>query len=93
MSYGLVIQSEAIIDIQEAFEWHEAKKPGLGFELIEEIGETYEKICKHPLHYTAINNRFKRLKVNRFSYVVVYEIDGDNIIVNAVRRTSRKEKF
>ncbi|HXL56599.1 MAG TPA: hypothetical protein VN958_10100 [Chitinophagaceae bacterium] len=37
MSYNLVLQSEAIIDIQEAFEWYEKQKEGLGFELNEEI--------------------------------------------------------
>jgi hypothetical protein len=37
MSYDLVIQTEAISDIKEAFEWYEGKKEGLGYLLIKEI--------------------------------------------------------
>ena len=37
MSYNFVIQTEAILDIQEAFEWYEKKQEGLGYLLIEEI--------------------------------------------------------
>jgi toxin ParE1/3/4 len=34
MSYEMVLQSEAILDIQEAFEWYEEHESGLGFEFI-----------------------------------------------------------
>ena len=37
MSYEIVLQSEAIWDLQDAFEWYERKRRGLGFEFIEEI--------------------------------------------------------
>ena len=93
MSYEIVIQSEAILDIQEAFEWYEAQESGLGFEFIEEIESGYLKICKHPLHYTSINERFRRLRINRFPYLVVYEIEGNVIIVNSIRHISRKSKY
>lgn len=48
MKYTLRIQSEAIIDIQEAFEWYEHQKEGLGFEFITEVEAGYENTCKHP---------------------------------------------
>lgn len=31
MSYPLIVQHEATIEIQEAFEWYESKRAGLGF--------------------------------------------------------------
>ena len=93
MSYSLVMQSEAIIDIQEAFEWYETQQPGLGFRLIDEVENTLEKICRTPYHYTSINQQYRRIKVNRFSYLVIYEIEGGKLIVNAVRHTRRKPKF
>ncbi len=31
MSFQLVLQSEAFIDIQTAIEWYEAQKSGLGY--------------------------------------------------------------
>ena len=93
MSYEIVLQSEAILDIQEAFEWYEVHESGLGFEFIEEIESGYLKISKHPLHYTSINQRFRRLRINRFPYLVVYEVEGNVVIINSVRHISRKPKF
>lgn len=93
MSYRLVVQSEAIIDIQEAFVWYETQRAGLGYELIEELEEAYQKLSDHPFHYTAINHHFRRLKVNRFPYLIVYEIEGDAVIITAVRHGRRKPNF
>ena len=90
MSFSLVVQYEAILDIQEAFIWYEQKKQGLGFSFIEEIESGYQKITTQPLHYLVVNQRFRRLKVSRFPYLIIYEIEGDTIIVNSVRYTGRK---
>lgn len=42
--------------------------------LIEEIEVSFEKLTKHPLYYTAINKRFRRLKINRFPFIIIYEL-------------------
>ena len=88
--YSLKVQSEAVIDIQEAFEWYEMQKNGLGFEFIEEVENGFENICKHPQYYTSVNADFRRLKVKRFPYLIVYEIDGDLVIVISIMHASRK---
>jgi hypothetical protein len=87
-----VLQTEAIIDIQEAFEWYEDQQAGLGFDLIDEIENGYMKITRHPLHYSAINIRFRKLKINRFPYLIIYEIEGDTIIINSFRHTRREPR-
>ena len=92
MSYALSIQSEAIIDIQDAFEWYQTKREGLGFDLIEEIEAGFKNICDHPQYYTRINSDLRRYKINRFPYLIVYEIEKDSVIINAVRHSSRKPK-
>jgi toxin ParE1/3/4 len=93
MSHTLVVQSEAVIDIQEAFDWYEEKQAGLGYEFIEEIEEGFDRLSKHPQHYTAVNQTYRRLRINRFPYLIVYEIEGTKVIVNTVRNTSQKPKY
>lgn len=93
MSYDLFIQSEAIIDIQEAFEWYEVKREGLGFDLIEEIENGYDKICNNPQYYTSITKKFRRLKVNRFPYLIIYEIEKNSVIVNSIKHSRSESKF
>lgn len=92
MSYNLVIQSEAIVDIQNAFEWYEEQKPGLGYELIEEIEICYQKLCKHPENYTFINERYRRIQTKRFPYLIIYKIERDNVIINSVFHARRKPR-
>ena len=93
MSFRLFLQSEAILDLQDAFEWYEKQQTGLGFEFIEEVESAYSKISKHPYHYTFVNERFRRLKLHRFPYIIIYETEGDSIIINSVRHISQKPKF
>lgn len=72
MSYNLIIQDEAILDIQAAFEWYEKVRTGLGFELIEEMENCYQKISSNPSHYTSLSGKFRRIKTNRFPYLIIY---------------------
>ena len=94
MIYNLVLQSEAVIDLREAFEWYEIQQSGLGFELINEVEEVCEKICGHPLNYSviSINGRFRKIKINRFPYLVIYEIEEDKIIVSTIKHIKKKSK-
>jgi len=90
MSYALKIHSEAVIDIQKAFEWYEMQQTGLVFEFIEEIENGFTKICEHPKYYTSINKVFRRIKIKRFPYLIIYEIEKDVVIINSVRHGSAK---
>ena len=93
MSYALEIQQEAVIDIQEAFEWYEIQKAGLGFEFIEEVENALANISDHPKFYTAINRFFRRIKIKRFPYLIIYEIENDLVIINSVPHARKKPKL
>jgi toxin ParE1/3/4 len=90
VNYELVLQSEAIIDIQTAFEWYEEQRSGLGHELIEEVEEALERLSRHPQHYSAPNQKYRKLRIKRFPYLVIFEIEDIKVIVIAVRRISQE---
>lgn len=91
--YKLILQSEAVSDMQEAFEWYEEQKEGLGFEFIEEVETCFSQIRNHPQYYTSINERYRRLKVYRFPYLIIYETEEEAVVINSVWNTSRKPKI
>ena len=95
MVYTLKIQNEAIIELQEAFEWYEKKRLGLGEELIEEVEYCFTKITSKPQFYGFAGNsrKFRRIKTDRFPYIVVYEIEDSIVNVVAVRNTWMKPKY
>jgi hypothetical protein len=92
MSYSISIQDEAIIDMQETFEWYETQREGLGYEFIKEVENCLSKISLHPEYYIRINDKYRRIKTNRFPYLLVYEIEENKVFIIGVRHESRKPK-
>ncbi len=90
MAYNISLQVEAISEIREAFDWYEEQKDGLGYELLEEIEACYEKLLINPHRYSFINPNYRRIRTGRFPYILVYEIEGDDIIINSVRHIKRQ---
>jgi plasmid stabilization system protein ParE len=93
MNFTIRVQAEAVIEIQDAFEWYEAQKEGLGLDFIEEIESGLKHISNHPKYYTAINSQFRRFKIYRFPYLIIYEIDQYEVVVNTVRHAKRKSEY
>jgi len=88
MSYEIVVQSETIIEMQKAFEWYEYMQKGKGYEMIEEIEVAYEKLSKHPHHYSYTHQRYKKYRkigLDRFPYLLIYEIEEAKVIIVAYR--------
>jgi toxin ParE1/3/4 len=90
MSFRLIIQDQAILEIKDVFEWYEEQKEGLGYEFIDEIEDCYNNLSKYPERYSYINHRYRRIKTNRFPYILIYEIDDSNIIIIRVRHLKQK---
>jgi hypothetical protein len=83
MIYDLKIQTEAVLEMQSAFEWYEEQKQGLGFELLDEIENCFKKLKNHPTHYGYINKNFRRIKTKRFPYLLIYETRENSVIINS----------
>jgi len=88
MKYTLLVKAEAIQDMTEAFNWYKQKRIGLGGEFLDEVGEYYDRISKNPEHYQSHRN-LRIAVLHRFPYKVVYEIEGETIIVYAVYHDKR----
>ena len=88
MKYTLLVKAEAIQDLTEAFNWYEHKRTGLGVEFLDEVGKYYDRISKNPEQYQS--NKNQRIAVmHRFPYKIVYDIEGERIIVYAVYHDKR----
>lgn len=70
--------------MEQAVNWYDKQKPGLGRMLIERVDEVFDRIREMPeIH--AVKYRSARLAlVRRFPYVICYTFDGDTVFVMAV---------
>ena len=89
MIRSLVLWPEARQDLQDAHDWHEDQRGGLGVEFMEEIQGALERIRNHPLRWAAIEEDVRRCLTKRFPYGVFYLVEEERIVVLAVMHQAK----
>ncbi|MDC0936733.1 type II toxin-antitoxin system RelE/ParE family toxin [Pirellulales bacterium] len=84
MSYELIIEPEAALDLQQALNWYDEQRPGLGREFIEQVDEVFSRIREMPKLHSVTYRSTRLALVRRFPYVVCYLFDGNVVYVLAV---------
>ena len=89
MSLPVVLRDEAQEEFDAAFDWYEAKRPGLGVEFAAQVQRVFDRIAAYPeMHGFALSDIRKGV-VRRFPYCVLYRAHPDSVEVIAVFHTSR----
>lgn len=86
------ILREAEEDLERAFDYYQAQRHGLGVELVEEFRRGVARILEQPSAWQPLDATFRRCRLHRFPYGIVYRIDaaaGQAVIV-AVMHLSQK---
>ena len=89
MNYNLIIKEEAVQDIQKAFDYYEECKLGLGDRFLDTLDIYLDRIQQFPLHYQIKNKTYREAFIKDFPFLIIFEIEDENIIVYAVFNTSR----
>ena len=94
MSFKLVVRPEVDFDLQVIEEWYEEQEIGLGNTFLRDAVETIERILTNPLVYRV---RYARKPIRwaptrRFPYRVVFHIDNDSIVIDAVIHSARHDQ-
>jgi len=90
--YQLIIKPRAILMAKEAYNWYEKQSNGLGEIFLSELESSYKKIEVQPTFYSKIKKNFRKIRLKRFPYVVIYEILKAEVVVFAVFHTSKNPK-
>lgn len=87
-----VILEEAEADIERAFDYYESQRLGLGIEMLEEFRHGVERILEHPSAWQAMDETYRRYRLHRFPYGIVYrpELEAERIIIVAVMHLHQK---
>lgn len=76
-------------ELEEATQYYEQQKEGLGEEFAREVENALDRIQKHPKAWTPLTDDVRRCRLNRFPYGVVYTVRDDDIIIVAVMHLRR----
>ena len=89
----LAVKEEVYDDILEIVKWYELQLQGLGKKFLDEWYNELELVAKTPFSYQIKNKEFREARIKGFPYLIIFEIDPDEVVVYAVihaRRNPRK---
>jgi plasmid stabilization system protein ParE len=89
VSVRLEIRAEASAHITEAFSWYEAQRPGLGWQLRDELNAAFTLLQGVPEAGPEVYRTLRRILLNRFPYAVYYSLIDDGVAIRAVIHTRR----
>jgi len=95
MTLRVVLLPEAAEEMLEAAEWYEARCPGLGAEFVGAVESAMAATASTPLAAAAWpgSARYRRRAMERFPYLLVYEIRPDAIEFVAIAHGSRRPGY
>jgi len=80
-------------DVEEAFAWYEAQRPGLGERFLRALDVTMASIEEHPEAYAVIHRKTRRVLLPRFPYGVYYRVLESNLLVVACMHGKRHPRM
>ncbi|MHB1421861.1 MAG: type II toxin-antitoxin system RelE/ParE family toxin [Gemmataceae bacterium] len=84
MSLPVVLRAEAQTDFDEAFDWYEAQRPGLGIDFAAEVQKVFDRISANPLLHGMVFQDVRKAIVQRFPYSVLYRAESAQVLILAV---------
>lgn len=74
----------SIDDVELAFAWYERQRRGLGFEFLDCVESSLQKIMDAPETYQIRYSNFRACPIRRFPFSIFYTIETNEIIVHSV---------
>ena len=92
MSLSVVLRSEARAEFDEAFDWYEQQRPGLGVDFAAHVQEALDRIADTPELHPKVFQDARCALVRRFPYSLFYQVEAHQVVVLAVFHGKRDPK-
>jgi plasmid stabilization system protein ParE len=91
----LVLDADAEDELYAAVDWYEAKRPGLGFEMLDAVQEAFVAVRERPASFPRWLDdlAYRKAHVERFPYIVFFELRESEIRVVAIAHRLRKPGY
>ncbi|MDY0930099.1 type II toxin-antitoxin system RelE/ParE family toxin [Chryseobacterium sp. CFBP8996] len=87
MTYYLSLSPNAEADLLESALWYESRQIGLGEKFTKKIEAYLSRIQNNPLHFPLKKGNLREAYIQKFPFVIIYEIVENEIVVFSVFNT------
>jgi plasmid stabilization system protein ParE len=84
---------EAYAEFAAAVEYYESQQTGLGSRFLEAVADAVQRIQVTPLMYQVVEGDFRKCRVLRFPYGIIFRVSYDSIYIIAVMNLRRKPGY
>lgn len=84
MSLLVIVRPQARAEFDDAFDWYEGQRAGLGVRFAERVQEVFDYIAINPQAHAILHKEVRAPPVRRFPYVVYYRVEPGQVVVLAV---------
>ena len=87
-----IFRPAAAADVEDAYRWYEAQRPGLGEEFLAAVRTVIESMPANPELFPVVHRQTHRALLRRFPYGLYYRIVDDQIVVVACMHGRRNPR-
>ena len=85
--------AEAQRDLDDAFQYYETARPGLGLEFLDTLDGAIRRLARFPDSGSTMTPALRRVLLPRYPYGIIYGCDGDTLVVVAVAHLHRRPRY
>lgn len=89
MTLPVVLRDEAREEFDEAFDFYESRRAGLGVDFVSRVQQVFDRIAANPQIHATVFADIRKAVVRRFPYSVFYRADATRVEVIAVFHSKR----
>ena len=88
-AYTVIIQPEAELDLDDAYEYFERQRAGLGTDVLAGIVDIIVLLEENPFLFQKVHGEKRRAIVRRYGYQIIYVVKGREVYILAFLHGSR----
>lgn len=92
MNFTVAFQPDAVEDINDAYNWYEERRKGLGAKFLQAVEACISSIVNNTKAYPIVYKNLRRALLRKFPYSIFYIIEKETIVVFACFHFSRHPK-
>ena len=90
--WTIIVEDLAKFDLQEAYQWYEQQKTGLGESFLDELEHTISLIEQNPFYASLYNDNCRSASLKKFPYSLIYLADESKaeVYITAITHQHRR---